>query len=299
MAYSSNNRKSIPERELKGDSRLYVAQSKLAPEDMKLEPHRHAFYEIALLEEGDGNFICDMESYDLQQGALVCVTPGQVHTWHNPNPHNLILIGFKPTIFASNGINPMLLSQLPYFDKRTSPTINIPTEKQSVFSYLFDTIYERYHELGIFNGSYIELHTENEQVLIAYLHLILIEAARMYDIESTHEPQTAHQQLTLAFYDLLENVFHERWQVRDYANELNVTPNYLNEVIRQATGRPPSDIVQQRLLVEAQRLLVYSDLPVTTISDELSFKSASQFVQWFRRLTDITPKTFRDNSQIL
>lgn len=288
----------VASREILGQSKLYVARSVDAPATMKAAPHRHSFYEIAWLQNGGGRFVCDFENYDLERGALIFIAPGQIHTWQANHDHNLILIGFKPTLFAQNWINPALLSVLPYFDLSACPFVTVPQPRQEVFDYLFSTIYNRFIELGVRVNAYIELSDIHEHILLAYLHLILVEAERLY-IESSpaRERSSAAKQLTVAFQTKVEKTFTERWQISQYADVLGVTPNYLAEVIRHTTGKSPSEFLQHRLFLEAQRLLAFTDETNAQIAEQLSFTSPSQFGQWFKSHSHVSPGEFRRHFQ--
>ena len=286
----------IETREIRGRSKLYVARSADAPPTMKATPHRHSFYEVAWLEQGDGCFVCDFNHYDLKRGTLVFVAPGQVHTWQANETHNLILIGFKPSLFVHNWIDPTVLSVLPYFDLTARPFLTVPTHRQGLFDYLFSTIYQRYAELGVSVGNYIELSEVNEHILLAYLHLILIEAERLYVEVSggtRGDSTSVSNQLTVAFQVKVEETFTQRWQISQYADALGVSPNYLAEVIRNTTGKSPSEWVQQRLVTEAQRLLTFTNETNAQIAEQLSFTSPSQFGQWFKGHVGISPGQFR------
>jgi AraC-like DNA-binding protein len=78
---------------------------------------------------------------------------------------------------------------------------------------------------------------------------------------------------------------------------LGVTTSHLVETVRQATGMTPGEMLHNRLVLEAKRMLVYSDYSAAEIALKLSFSSASHFGQWFRKMTDLTPREFRETFQ--
>lgn len=284
--------------ELRGKSKLYVAQSMYSPMSMKAVPHRHSTYEIAWLQHGEAIFVCDFQEHHLTAGSLVFIAPSQIHQYNSNSEYNLILVGFKASLFAHNWIDPAVLSTLPYFNLSTKPYVTVQQPYQGTFDYLFTTIHERYRELGVMADNYIELSEVHEHILLAYLHLILIEADRLYSAKATETaPSTASKQLVVAFQRKVEETYTERWRIQDYADTLSVTPNYLAEVSRQIIGQSPSEFVQKRLLLEAQRLLVFTDTTVAQIAQQLSFTNPSQFGQWFRKHTDLAPGKFRQQRQ--
>jgi AraC family transcriptional activator of pobA len=81
--------------------------------------------------------------------------------------------------------------------------------------------------------------------------------------------------------------------VGDYADRLGVSPKHLNDCVRATTGASASGTLHARLQLEARRLLLHTDLPVTEIADRLGFSDASYFVRFFKRLAGTTPRAFR------
>lgn len=99
--------------------------------------------------------------------------------------------------------------------------------------------------------------------------------------------------LVQKFTALLERKFQSGMGVADYAAELNVTPTHLSRVCRRACGKPASELVQDRILFEARRLLEETELPVCDISRSLGFTSAAYFTRAFAHRTGKTPTAFR------
>lgn len=81
--------------------------------------------------------------------------------------------------------------------------------------------------------------------------------------------------------------------VSDYAAELNVTPTHLARTIKAVTGRSPGDIVHDRLILEARRQIVFTDLPIAEIAYRLNFSSPSYFTRFFTGMTGEKPTEFR------
>ena len=93
---------------------------------------------------------------------------------------------------------------------------------------------------------------------------------------------------------LIESHYLEHWGVADYARTLAVTPTHLSRVARQATGRPASKLIEERLIREARRNLVYTHLQVATIAYALGFADAAHFSRVFAKATGLSPRRFRD-----
>ena len=137
-------------------------------------------------------------------------------------------------------------------------------------------------------------------LLRAYLNLILVEAQNAIQTKpalQTKKPP-APIRLTRKFRLAVESDYIERKQVQDYADQLGVTTNHLVETVRESSGFTPKQIIQERLLLEAKRLLAYLTLSAAEIGSELSFRNPSQFGRWFRTNAGVAPGQFRQQIAI-
>lgn len=96
-----------------------------------------------------------------------------------------------------------------------------------------------------------------------------------------------------AFARLLDQHFRQHKTVRFYAQQLHLTPNHLNAVCRRLLARTASDLIHERVVAEAQRLLRHSAHPVAQIADALGFDDTSYFSRYFRKYAGQPPEAFR------
>ena len=86
----------------------------------------------------------------------------------------------------------------------------------------------------------------------------------------------------------------EHWTVSDYAKALSITPTHLSRLARSATGHAASHLILDRVIREARRNLVYTNLPVSTIAYALGFSDPAYFSRLFSGATGLSPRGFRD-----
>jgi AraC-like DNA-binding protein len=129
-------------------------------------------------------------------------------------------------------------------------------------------------------------------ILEHYLSILLLELYR-----GTHRDagKTPTEDLVTDFSDLVETHFREQHHLKFYADKLKVSPKALSGKIQKALGRPAKEIILQRCLLEAKRLLSYSPLSVSEIGYELGFDDPNYFSRFLKTYLRVSAVTFRKN----
>lgn len=104
---------------------------------------------------------------------------------------------------------------------------------------------------------------------------------------------TRYQQLT----ELIELHYREHLPSQFYADALCTTPIGLNRACKAISGKSLGDLLQDRLALEAQRMLIYSSAPVSLIAYELGFADPAYFARFFKRRVGTTPSIFREHRE--
>ncbi|MEM6726816.1 MAG: AraC family transcriptional regulator, partial [Bacteroidota bacterium] len=95
------------------------------------------------------------------------------------------------------------------------------------------------------------------------------------------------------FKDLLEQQYRNWHKVGNYAKEIVVTPKHLSSTIKQLTGKTAKEWIQERLTLEAKRLLLHTDLSVKEIAYELGFEEPIYLSAFFKKQAGVSPSAFR------
>ncbi|MEZ4740503.1 MAG: helix-turn-helix domain-containing protein [Flavobacteriales bacterium] len=96
------------------------------------------------------------------------------------------------------------------------------------------------------------------------------------------------------FLEMLEAGYLEDRQVMHYAERLAMSADHLNEQVKKRLGRTASSVIQDRLLLEAKRLLLHADLSVKEVGYALNLKDPAYFTRWFHKAAGVPPATYRD-----
>ena len=167
------------------------------------------------------------------------------------------------------------------------PLVSLSSVQTSFLSAVFNRLTIEYTE----NGS------AKTDLIRPYLAASLAEINRAY--EGTLPAKTdAGDRLVQRFMDLLTTQVRENRFVSHYADQLNVSPNHLNKVVKNRTGQSPSAWIDERVVLEAKVLLFQSDLTIAQIAHELGFDDQSTFGKLFRKYTHLSPTDFRNQARI-
>lgn len=130
------------------------------------------------------------------------------------------------------------------------------------------------------------------------LRILLMSIRR--EMERTMAPaatNAAHQGVFANFYNLLEENYRQHWGVEQYADALAMSQARLNRLCHSVENRSANEIIQDRIILEAQRNLIYSTASVALIAYDLGYKDPAYFSRFFKRRTGMTPGQFRKQRQ--
>jgi AraC-like DNA-binding protein len=108
-----------------------------------------------------------------------------------------------------------------------------------------------------------------------------------------HHHVTRKENLVKNFTLLVQKQFRLLRNVNKYAAQLNITPKYLTETVKEITGKTAGEIIDDFVLLEAKLLLDNPVLSIAEIADELHFSDQSFFGKYFKRHTGLSPKEYR------
>lgn len=149
-----------------------------------------------------------------------------------------------------------------------------------------------------------EFHTRDtiqKEMLLVLLKRLIIDITRIAQISYIPDTSLRGEKLDLfrQFNLLVEGNFRTEHSVNFYARQLNKSPKTLSNLFPLYNQKTPLQIIQDRIIIEARRLLAYTDKPIKEITYELGFEDPAYFSNFFKRNTSLSPAEFRKNNQIL
>jgi AraC-like DNA-binding protein len=238
------------------------------------------------IESGNGTFVTDGRSYPLTRGSLIFVPPGQVHAWKWNDTLNGYVLCFEPaSLFSGNDRPYRLLHDLGQFSaaSKDRATFQIAGSTYRLLRVAFKNLADEYHGNAEFRGDMVRCQVT---ALLIWLHRLCLSTP-------SDEVQGYSTQLTNRFLSLLEKQEGKLHRTRYYTSALSVNPRVLVDAVLTETGKSPSTWIRDRTLLEARRLLIYTDLTISEIAYRLNFRNVSYFVRFYRRLAGAPPGASR------
>jgi len=248
-------------------------------------PHRHDFYHIAWVVSGTGHHVIDSVRHEVRPQSLFFMAPGQIHDFVLSSDTVGWSISFSSEFFSFRVKNRHSETEVPVYDfDHLSPAVYLNDAQAREMMRLLDDIMDEYNaeSLGY------------QDAIWAYLRIFLIKAARMSSAQAISDAGASRSvQLSRRFKSLLEKHFRSVNDPADYARLLNVTERALNEATRTALGSTAGKLIRERVMLEAKRLLLHSEVNVAEIATQLSFDDPAYFSRCFRKHTGRSPVDYR------
>ncbi|WP_181163803.1 AraC family transcriptional regulator [Pontibacter mangrovi] len=248
------------------------------------KPHRHDFYTIILFTQGCGEYTIDFKKYPISKGTVFFLSPGQLHKWQVEEEVKGFIIFFNPDFYLLEHPNSKLYS-FPFFNALSNDPL-IPLSETGLEQALdVVRLMEREYQMQAY---------KQDEVIGDFLDVLLILLARSYKGRTMPEKTSTRLLSQIRLLEsLVEEHFTEHQPVTFYAERLHVTPKHLNTICKAATGRTTVELVQQRTVLEAKRLLAHSNYTVSEIASKLGYTDNSYFSRFFKKHARETPEQFR------
>ncbi|HNL27682.1 MAG TPA: AraC family transcriptional regulator, partial [bacterium] len=248
------------------------------------KPHRTDFHHVFLVENACTHYV-DFKKIKIQPYSLLFIAKGKVHAFDPSIKLQGRIIIFTEHVFSVSESDVSFLKNTPLFDSLYE-IFTIPLSK--VLFAKFSTICEDIREESDSNAM------RSEPVLVKNLlqNFLIIAERTLRDQGFREKRKDADWDEVVRFRELLENRFTEHKTVFEYADEMGIGLKKLERLTMRILGKSPKAIVHERLLLEAKRLLAYTNRSVKEIAHHLGFDDPSYFVRYFKRFANITPLEF-------
>jgi len=248
------------------------------------QAHKHTFYHLVFFTEGAGSQTIDFQKFEVKPYQIYFMVPGQVHHWAFERKVDGYVVNFSPKFFQSFLLKPDYLEQFPFFSGNANEAV-INVEENL-----------RIKLIGLFEKLLIET-VENQRTALDMVRLLLLELFILIGrtVITPQSKQASPYNLTLLknFKNLIETNYINNRLPKYYAELLYITPNHLNALCNDLLGIPAGEVIRNRVVLEAKRLLINPQLGITEVANHLNFADNSYFTKFFKKQAGITPEEFR------
>lgn len=247
-------------------------------------PHRHSFFHLVYFSDVAGSHSIDFVDFDAKPGQIYFMNPGQVHSWNFMGLPKGYIINFSEAFLQQFLSNTRYLDQFGFFNSLPEKqVVSIPAEKQPPILGIFQAILDE---------SYLADEFSQDKIRTLLLQL-LYGVSRTVPKEKITTLNNYNSLLFKNFQALIDQHFLSKKLVRDYAAMLYVTPNHLNALSKDVAGRSAGELIRDRILLEAKRMLINEHYNISEIAYSLNFEDNSYFTKFFKKYEGLTPQDFR------
>jgi AraC-like DNA-binding protein len=249
-------------------------------------PHRHSFYHFVLFTKGKGSHTIDFEKFPVQPYQIYFMVPGQVHSWHFEEEVEGYIVHFNEVLFTSFLQNSHYLERFHFFSGNSKDAVCLlPVRVRESVCSLFEILLEEVKDTK----------EQNIDIIRIKLLELFITVERSSSSKTVKNVPQQKMVLLRSFQQLIDKHFRTIKLPKEYAELLYVTPNHLNALCQDLMGKTAGDLIRDRVLLEAKRLLTNANMTISEIAYDLNFQDNSYFNRFFKKNVGITPDDFRKN----
>ncbi|MEQ8582663.1 MAG: AraC family transcriptional regulator [Marinoscillum sp.] len=253
-------------------------------------PHKHNFFLIVLFTSGSGLHEIDFEKYRVTPGSVFFLAPGQTHYWELSDDIDG-LIFFHSQEFFDLSFTDRSVYDFPFFySLLNSATLQLNPPDTKRMAALFNELLTEYSGKNTFMTT---------QKLSSLLSLTYIELSRLYLAQGQMEVSKTgiYSEYLRKLEKLIEENFRTLKSPAAYAQQLHITVRHLNRLTQESLGKSTTQLITERVLLEAKRMLVHGSTSLTHIAYDLGYEDYAYFSRLFKKWTGHTPSSFAQQYQ--
>ncbi|MBL7911262.1 MAG: helix-turn-helix domain-containing protein [Bacteroidia bacterium] len=246
-------------------------------------PHKHDFFFVVICSKGTGTHTIDFIDYAVKPGSVFALSPGQTHSWALSDDADGYVL-FHTGSFFNLHFPSKKVRDYPFFcSMHNSPLILLKEKTSKNVKRIFSEILDEYRHDYLFKF----------QRIAGLLDLLYMDLSRSYIPATTIDKKNHNFLIKIGkLEDLIDANFKKIKSASQYAKMMFMTEKHLNRICKEYLNKTTSDLIMDRLMLEAKRLLVHSSLSVSEIADELGYLDISYFSRLFKKKCGKTPLEF-------
>ncbi|TKG89579.1 helix-turn-helix domain-containing protein [Puteibacter caeruleilacunae] len=255
------------------------------PETLRAStPFYQDFFEIAIAIEDNGRYIHGQNTYEALDKTISFLSPEQITLYERESGiAKGFCILFKGAFFEPLKHKYEIQNEYDFFRIHTSPIYQLSDDELSLF-------------VELFNRIHAELERNDEEsisIIRAYLLILLSNANRLLSSDKNSVKLSRFEEIASKFEDLVSKHTSKYNTIPDYAALLHISPTYLSECVRKATGKSAKQIITDYKLLKAKSLLSQSSSTIKEVAYTVGYDDTTNFTKFFKKHVGKTPKEFK------
>jgi AraC-like DNA-binding protein len=259
---------------------------------LKRSKFRLDFYAIIIKDSNCGDLRYGLKHYDYEEGTIVFFGPGQVGAsepegeWHQP--YGLALV-FHPDLIKGTSLAKNI-HEYSFFSYDSYEALHVSEKERTLIDICFGNLETEIKQ---------NIDKHSKKILVANIELLLKYCSRFYDRQFITR-ETANHQIIEKFQNLLTDyILSESLQnvglptVTYFAEELNLSPNYLGDLLKKETGKSTLELIHLKILDLAKDKVLDNTKSISEIAYELGFKYPQHFTRLFKQKVGVSPNEYR------
>ncbi|MEH0154184.1 helix-turn-helix domain-containing protein [Limibacter armeniacum] len=226
--------------------------------------------------------------YPLASNAVLSLVNNQ--TFHFSKAEDIVLWQFNREFYCIlDHDKEVSCAGLLFYNVQQNSFLQLDVQEQKKFEALLTVFIDEYQTADNIQG----------EMLRMLLKRLIIKITRLLKQQKAVTLKEQEIDVIREFNLLVENHYKEFHQVQDYANMLNRSPKTISNLFVSFSHQTPLQVIQERIILEAKRLLLYTDKTTKEIAFELGFSEVSHFSRFFKKQVSVSPSTFREEKNAL
>lgn len=252
-----------------------------------LKAHSHDCYLIIVITRGSGIHTIDGENFMVEPPCIFLLSPGQVHSFEFTKDIKGFAVYFTFEFYMHHA-RERHFDKIPFFRSVQRPTFIKTNEEDIKFTIVL--LEEMLNELTLdFKAK--------EDVLRNFLDVLLIRVDRLWNGDLIPGKVNTVVQVR-KLIQLIDKHYKTVKTPGEYATLMSLTPNHLNTLCKQSLKRTVTELIHERIILEAKRQLSFTDWGVKKIAYDLGYKDHTYFLRLFKKKTGTTPDQFRATGNV-
>lgn len=244
--------------------------------------HRHGYWTLFVFTKGKGRHVIDFVEVETKPGSIHWVLPGQIHALHGGKNFLAYALMFTEEFFFMREETIKLLMRLFVFMDAGKPAVfDVNSADKDFFASILQLIKTEHQSKDPHKGA----------VLLDLLSVFITKCAGALQLPSL--PHSGNEYDYIRLRHEVEKHYRHIHTVAEFSQRLGMGAKALNELCRNYTGNTALEFIHARLVIEARRLLKFSNKPIKQIAYDLHFTDAAHFGNFFKQKTGLTPLEFK------